>query len=122
MTPEAINNLKDFKNQMLDATSKQYGDAAAAFMNIVYTQNAQNDIVLNLISLARSAKNIGEQKSDELISDVLQSFAQAQAQVTQLAATITDMTEANALEVFNKANEVYEQIHSQISAPEKTND
>lgn len=121
--PEVIKSSKEFKEAALKLTKEMYGEQAEHFMNLVYSQNAQSDILNAMLDLAVAMPTIdNKEHAQTMFNAYLDAFSTVQSQITGQAAALTSLTEEVSLAVFNKANETYETIKEQLQAPNETND
>lgn len=123
MQQTAAEASKKFKQQTIENTRSQYGDAAADFMEFVYSQNVQMEI---LGSMLEAAAELNVPDNREMAEKALQQYtkiyAVVQSRLTESFAKSSQLTEEIAKSIFDTANDAYETISETVKKPEQTND
>ena len=97
--------------ELTDKFQKEYGNKGYKFMQFVLDQNIQLDII-------KSAMQAAQEQNVDLAVEMLNTFTDVHANMTALFAATADLTEENAVKIFNAANEEYVKTKDEVNADE----
>jgi vacuolar-type H+-ATPase subunit H len=114
---------KKFKQEAIELTRKSFGDKAADFMEFVFTQNVQMEVMSSMIDVASDMHNPDiREAAIEAMKRYSQVYGSVQSVLTEKFANASELSHETAKRIFDTANDTYETILAQVKKPDQTND